>query len=90
MKKITLFSHDGCKACHKLKEVLDKENITYKVIDVIKHTPLWKTVQKEEDNLKFTPTLCVESYLEKTRKFLSAGRDFENETEGLEKLKNLL
>lgn len=90
MKKITLFSHRGCKECQKLKEALDKENITYKVIDVLEYTSLWKTVQQEEENLKFTPTLCIESYLEKTRKFLSAGRDFENETEGLEKLKNLL
>jgi glutaredoxin len=90
IKKIILFSHDGCKECKELKEELHKEEIPYRVINVLEQRNIWELIQQEEDNIKFTPTLCIESPKEGLREFLAAGRDFNNTPEGITKLKNLL
>ena len=87
---VVFYTQKGCESCVKLKKLLDATSLEYKEIEVLAHQPLWESIRSGEVGIMYTPTLALEVPKEKKIIYISAGRDFDTEEEGLEKFKNLL
>ena len=46
--KLTLFSQWECKTCMGMKEILEKEDMEYKVIEVLENRELWEGIRKQQ------------------------------------------
>ena len=91
--KLTLFTQWECKTCVALKEILKKENMTYKTIEVLEHKELWESIRKQQsqidpNGIMYTPTMLVEA--NGVGVYIAAGRDFDTVEEALEKVKEYL
>lgn len=91
--KLTLFSQWDCKTCLALKEKLKEEDLTYKLIEVLEHRELWEEIRKQQlqldpSSIMYTPTILVES--KGIGVYISAGRDFDEVGEALDKVKEYL
>ena len=42
MKKIIFYSYSKCSTCRKAANWLDKKNVEYQLIDIVKEPPLWE------------------------------------------------
>ena len=89
-KKLILYTQPGCQSCLELKRILNETTVPYKEINVFEYRELWDSIRGREDGVMYTPTLGVEDPYSQQTIYLAAGRDFDGEEEGLEKLKNLL
>tara|TARA_R110002051_G_scaffold96178_1_gene166203 strand:- start:395 stop:673 length:279 start_codon:yes stop_codon:yes gene_type:complete len=91
--KLTLFSQWECKTCMGMKEILEKEDMEYKVIEVLENRELWEGIRKQQlkldpTSIMYTPTLLVENKGVGT--YISAGRDFDTVEEALDKIREYL
>jgi glutaredoxin len=86
-KKIILYSQPGCKSCLTLKNLLNEMSFSYKEINVFEHKEMWESIRKGEQGIMYTPTVGIQIPKESRIIYLSAGRDFDKEEEGIEKLK---
>jgi glutaredoxin len=91
--KLTLFSQWECKTCLVMKETLEKEEMKYKVIEVLEHKELWEGIRKQQlqldpTGIMYTPTVLVES--KGIGVYISAGRDFDTVEEALDKIREYL
>jgi len=89
-KKLILYTQPGCKSCLEFKRILNETTLPYKEMNVFDYQPMWESIRKGEEGVMYTPTVGVEDPREQTITYLAAGRDFDGEEEGIEKLKNLL
>jgi glutaredoxin len=89
-KKLTLYSQPGCESCGILKTLLKEEGYTYKEINVFEHRAVWDSIREREEGVMYSPTLSIQIPKEKRIIYLSAGRDFDKEEEGIVQLKKLL
>lgn len=85
--KIFLYSQPGCKSCLKLKKLLKTSSFSYKEINVFEHKEMWESIRKGEQEIIYTPTLGVYIPQKQQIIYIAAGRDFEKEEEGIDKLK---
>ena len=90
MTKLTVYSQPGCKSCGIIKTLLKEEGCQYKEINVFEHREVWDSIRKNEEGVMYTPTLSIHIPKEKRIVYLSAGRDFDKEEEGIIQLKKLL
>ena len=91
--KLTLFTQWECKTCVALKEILKKENMAHKTIEVLEHKELWESIRKQQlqmdpKGIMYTPTILVEA--KGVGVYIAAGRDFDTVEEALEKVKEYL
>lgn len=90
VKKIILYSQPGCESCVMIKHLLEKTELTYKEINVFEHREMWEGIRQGESGVMYTPTFGVQFPKEQKIIYISAGRDFDKEEEGIEKLKILV
>ena len=68
MKKLILYSYLKCSTCRKASKWLDKKDLEYKLIDIIKEPPLWKYLNE-----------AIEQYsLDKKKIFNTRGKAFKS------------
>ena len=89
MKKIIIYSQDGCPYCSELKESLNVNNIPYISRDIDKHTEEWDKITKitGED---YVPTTLIIDAESKKKQILAPDRDWEEVPECVEKIKKLM
>jgi len=76
MIKYFLYSQEGCEFCDELKKVLDSNNVPYTVKDVSLNRMEWESV-REQEKIKYTPTIVEVNRNTKELKFLAVDRDFD-------------
>jgi|TARA_R110002167_G_scaffold51979_3_gene150345 glutaredoxin len=86
---LIIYSQDGCPYCSELKEILTESNIPYIVRDIGKFEEEWKLVSAITEN-PYVPTVSVLDGQRNKRVFLAPDRDWEEITECVEKIKNLI
>ncbi|MCW2833759.1 MAG: Glutaredoxin-like protein [Nocardioides sp.] len=57
MSSFTMYSTPWCGYCHRLRSQLDREGITYDVIDIEQHPEAAVTVQEVNNGNQTVPTL---------------------------------
>ena len=91
MKKIIIiYSQDGCPYCSELKEGLTELNLPYHVKDIGECEEEWKLVSSLTEN-EYVPTACVFNKEDGGDSvFLAPDRDWQDVSECLDKIKNLI
>ena len=76
MKKIIFYTYLKCSTCRKAEKWLEKENLEYQLIDIVKEPPLFKYL-----------TLALEQYsMDKKKIFNTRGKAFRSITINIDSL----
>tara|TARA_R110000851_G_scaffold331047_2_gene504625 strand:+ start:111 stop:380 length:270 start_codon:yes stop_codon:yes gene_type:complete len=89
MKKIVIYSQDGCPYCSELKESLINDGKSFTVKDIEKYESEWELVVERTGN-EYVPVACVIDTKTKESIFLAPDRDWDTVVECYEKLKKVL
>ena len=61
MKKVVVYSQDGCSHCAELKTLLEQEGIPYTVSDIDNKKEDWKIISESTQNEYVPQVLIVDS-----------------------------
>ena len=89
MKKILIYSQDGCPHCMELKETLTNDGIPFITKDIDKFKNEWKRVKERTGN-EYVPVTCVIDAETKKSVFLAPDRDWDTITECYDKIIKVL
>lgn len=93
MKKVFLFSMDGCPHCQDMKDMLDEKQIPYSVMDIDLNPDEYEEFKNIVDGNEYVPAfLCVNLNEGKLDSHLALApeRDFEELSEALEKIQQFM
>ena len=76
MKKVFIYSEEGCPWCKELKESLDNLGIKYITKDITKNKEEWEKVTKHS-KVEYVPTALIVDETTKTGRVLAPDRDWE-------------
>tara|TARA_R110000744_G_scaffold229435_1_gene347456 strand:- start:266 stop:541 length:276 start_codon:yes stop_codon:yes gene_type:complete len=80
MKKIVIYSQDGCSHCQDLKNLLQSEGIDYSVKDIQENKEDWDVIS-EHSGVSYVPTVLMVDTLDESGRILAPDRDFDGPEE---------
>jgi glutaredoxin len=87
MKKILLFTINGCLQCRDLKTKLDSQSISFIDIEITKNRELWNQVV-EQTGYDTLPTVFIQNDNDGSGTVYIPGRDFQDIDEIIKIIKN--
>lgn len=60
MKRLVVFTMNGCPHCEELKEELKQENLDYTEYEIFEHPFIWDQIVKETGN-EYLPTIFIQT-----------------------------
>tara|TARA_R110000787_G_scaffold80569_2_gene175223 strand:- start:1744 stop:2019 length:276 start_codon:yes stop_codon:yes gene_type:complete len=83
MKKIVIYSQNGCPYCDELKNMLQSEGIDYSVKDIDDNKDDWGVIS-EHSGVKYVPTVLMVDTKDESGRVLAPDRDFDGVDECLQ------
>lgn len=87
MKKIYIFTINGCSHCSELKKRLKDENITFNDVEITLNRPLWEQVVSQTGH-DILPTVLLQDEKDGNGTVYTPGRDFQDNDEIIKIIKN--
>ena len=85
MKKVIVYSQDGCPYCQEIKDLLTQASIPHKSRDIDTHKTEWDKITKHSKN-NYVPTVLITNSDSNKGKVLAPDRDFDDMSECFEKI----
>ena len=85
MKKVVIYSQEGCHYCQEIKDLLTQSAIPYTSRDIGEHKTEWEKIMKHSKN-DYVPTVLIADKESKKGKVLAPERDFDDMTECFEQI----
>ena len=83
MKKVVVYSQDGCSHCAELKTLLEQEGIPYTVSDIDNKKEDWKIISESTQN-EYVPQVLIVNSSDQSAQILAPDRDFDDPSECLQ------
>ena len=77
MKKVVIYSQDGCSYCAELKNLLEQEGIAYTVTDIDNKKEDWQIISESTGN-EYVPQVLIVDPSDESGRILAPDRDFMN------------
>jgi len=87
MKEIMIFTLNGCVHCAELKRKLNELSIPFHDIEITKNRKIWDSV-KAQTGYDTLPTIFIQTDNQGNGVVYTPGRDFQNDDEIIEIIKN--
>lgn len=86
MKKLIIFTLNGCKECRELKNRLTEQSIDFTDIEITLNRTIWEQVVKQT-GFDILPTVFIQNDADESGTVYTPGRDFQDINEIIEKIK---
>ena len=80
MKKVIVYSQEGCTYCAELKNLLQSEGVEYRVKDIDENKEDWDVIS-EHSGVQYVPTVLMVDTKDESGRVLAPDRDFDEVTE---------
>jgi glutaredoxin len=80
MKKVIVYSQEGCPYCQEIKDLLTQASIPHKSRDIDTYKTEWEKISKHSKN-DYVPTILIADKESKKGKVLAPDRDFDDMSE---------
>jgi len=80
MKKVIIYSQEGCSYCAELKNLLDQNGIEHGVKDIDEHKEDWDVIS-EHSGVDYVPTVLIVNTEDESGRVLAPDRDFDEVSE---------
>ena len=77
MKKIVIYSQEGCSYCEELKNILEQNGIPFTVSDIDDKRDDWQIISESTEN-DYVPQVMVVDTIDESAKILAPDRDFDD------------
>ncbi len=83
MKKIVIYSQEGCSHCAELKNLLEQNGIPYLVSDIDRKKEDWQIISESTESV-YVPQVLIVDPSDESATILAPDRDFDDVTECLQ------
>ena len=83
MKKIVIYSQEGCSHCAELKTLLEQNGIPFLVSDIDKKREDWNIISESTES-EYVPQVLIVNPVDESAKLLAPDRDFDDISECLQ------
>ena len=83
MKKVIIYSQDGCSHCEELKNLLEQNGIAFSISDIDEKKEDWEVIS-ENSGVEYVPQVLMVDTTDESGKILAPDRDFDEVSECLQ------
>jgi glutaredoxin len=83
MKKVVIYSQNGCSYCEELKNLLEQQGISYTISDIDNNKQDWGIISENTQN-EYVPQVLIVDPLDESMRILAPDRDFDDPSECLQ------
>ena len=80
MKKVVVYSQEGCSHCAELKNLLEQQGIPYMVTDIDNKKEDWQIISESTGN-EYVPQVLIVDPSDESARILAPDRDFDEVNE---------
>ena len=80
MKKVIVYSQEGCTYCAELKNLLNQNGIEHRIKDIDENKDDWDAIS-EHSGVDYVPTVLIVDTEDESGKVLAPDRDFDEVSE---------
>ena len=83
MKKIVIYSQQGCGYCVELKNILEQNGVPFTISDIDNKKNDWQVISESTGN-EYVPQVLIVNTVDESAKILAPDRDFDEVSECLQ------
>ena len=83
MKKVVIYSQNGCSHCEELKNLLEQQGIPHTITDIDNKKEDWKIISESTEN-EYVPQVLIVDPSDGSANILAPDRDFDDVSECLQ------